>query len=115
MPRKGLQLLPFVAVLMFASASFAQEQWRGMLGNSFDLKGAILSPAPIGPPSPLEPPPTAATPQQAAPMAAKSEAVAPRKTVSSKPRQKTAVAPRKTTTVAARKPKPGLLSSYARD
>src|SRR5436190_15781477 len=101
MPRKGLQLLPFVAVLMFASASLAQEQWRGMLGNSFDLKGAILSPAPIGPPSQLAPPPVAAKPQPVAPVAAKSEAVAPRreaaaprKIVSSKPQQKTAVAAR---------------------
>jgi hypothetical protein len=115
---KGLRLLPFVAVAMFTGASFAQDQnqFRGMLGNSFDLKGAVLSPAPIGPPSQFETPAAAAkpalaktepAPTVAKPTVTKSAAIAPRKTVSSKPRQKTAVA--------ARKPKSNPLDSYARD
>ncbi len=121
MPVKGLQLLPFV-VAVLATAASAQEQPRSMLGGSFDLKGAILSPTPLGPPSQFEPPPVAAEPEaappvaapppvaakpEAAPAVAKSEVPAPRKTVSSKPRQKAAVA--------ARKPKSNPLDSYARD
>jgi hypothetical protein len=107
MPAKGLQLLAFVVALMFAPAAFAQQQRPSMLGNSFDLKGAILSPAPLGPPSQLEPPVAAAAPQVAPSAAAQQEAAAPRKTVSSKPRQKPSVA--------ARKPKANPLDSYARD
>lgn len=97
MPVKGLQLLPFVFATLFAGAALADERPRGMLGGSFDLKGAILSPTPIGPPSHFAPPPAAA----------KAEAVAPRNTPSSKPRQKTSAA--------ARKPKPSPLDAYARD
>ena len=102
---KGLQLLTFV-VAVLATAASAQEQPRSMLGGSFDLKGAILSPTPLGPASRFEPPANAAR-AEAAPAVAKSEAVAPRKMVDTKPRQKTAVA--------ARKPKSNPLDSYARD
>lgn len=105
MPVKRLQLLPFV-VAVFATAASAQEQPRSMLGGSFDLKSAILSPTPLGPPSQFEPPAVAAK-SEAAPTVAKSDVAAPRKTVSSKPRQKPAVA--------ARKPKSNPLDSYARD
>ena len=115
---KRLHLLPFVVVVMFTGASFAQEQsqFRGMLGNSFDLKRAVLSPTPIGPPSRFELAPAAAKPVAAKPEAAKPEiaptnaraqAPAPRKTANSKPRQKPAVA--------ARKPKSNPLDSFARD
>lgn len=94
---KGLLILPFVALAMVASASsFAEEQPRSMLG-SFDLKSAVLSPVPLGPPSQFVAPPAVA----------KSEAVAPPRIVSGKPRQKTAVA--------APKPKSNPLDSYARD
>lgn len=103
MPVKGLQLLPFVAAVMFASAAPAQEQPHSMLDSSFDLKRAILSPAPFGPPSQFEPRHAVAKPEAVA-----SEAIAPRKTVSSKPRQKAAVA-------AARKPISNPFDSYARD
>ena len=94
---KELLLLPFVALSMVASASsFAEEQRRSMLGG-FDLKSAVLSPAPLGPPTRFVAPPAAVKPS----------AVAPRQIVSSKPRQKTAVA--------ARKPKSNPLDSYARE
>jgi hypothetical protein len=99
---KELLLLPFVALSMIASASsFAEEQPRSMLG-SFDLKSAILSPSPLGPPSQfvspqVVPPPAVAT----------AKIAAPRRIVSRKPRQKTAVA--------ARKPKSNPLDSYARE
>lgn len=105
---KGLQLLTIV-VAVFATAASAQEQPRSMLGGSFDLKGAILSPTPLGPASRFEPPANAAR-AEAGPAVAKSEAAPPRKPrnmVNTKPRQKTAVA--------ARKPKSNPLDSYARD
>jgi hypothetical protein len=106
MPVKGLQLLAFACVAVFAGASLAAEQPRSMLDGSFDLKSAILSPAPFGPPSQFEPRQVATTPP-AAPNIAASEAVTPRKIVSSKPRQKTAVA--------TRKQKPNPLDANARD
>lgn len=111
MPVKGLQLLPFVVALTAAGAAFAQDQPRSMLDRSFDLKRAILSPAPLGPPSQLEPPAVAAAPATTAstdakPAVAASEAATPRKLVSSKPRQKTAAA--------ARKPKSSPLDAFAR-
>ena len=115
MPVKGLRLLPFVVATVFAGASFAQEQRPSMLDSSFDLKRAILSPTPLGPPSQFEPPaaakpataPSMAAKPEPKPSVAKSEAASPRKTVSSKPRQKPAVA--------ARKSKSNPLDSYARD
>ncbi len=94
MPVKGLQLLPFVVALTAAGAAFAQDQPRSMLDRSFDLKRAILSPAPLGPPSQLEPPavgpvaPATTASTDAKPAVAASEAATPRKMVSSKPRQK---------------------------
>jgi hypothetical protein len=110
MPVKGLQLLPFVAALAAAGAALAQDQPRSMLDRSFDLKRAILSPAPLGPPSRLEPPAVAAAPAttsstDAKPAVAASKAAAPRKLVSSKPRQKTAAS--------VRKPKSSPLNAYA--
>jgi hypothetical protein len=133
MPVKGLLKLSFLAVSMMLSASsFAQDQPRSMLGN-FDLKSAVLSPAPLGPPSQFEPPAVAAKPEtkpesepettsaaavpdekpaaaakpDKKPAVAKSEATAPPQVISSKPRQKSAVA--------ARKPKADPLDAYARD
>ena len=116
MPVKGLLELSFLAAWMVVSTSaFAQDQPRSMLGN-FDLKSAILSPAPLGPSSQFEPPALAAKPDitsaiatkaEARPVVAKSEAAAPRRIAGSKARQKTAVA--------ARKPKANPLDSYARD
>jgi hypothetical protein len=103
---KRLLLSPFVVAVMFSAAASAQEQPSSMLGDSFDLKRAILSPTPLGPPSRFEAPAVAAK-AEAAPVVAKSKAVAPRKMVNTKPRQKTAVA--------ARKPKSNPLDSYARD
>jgi hypothetical protein len=102
---KGLQLLTIV-VAVFATTASAQEQPRSVLGGSFDLKAAVLSPTPLGPPSRFEPPAVTAR-AEAAPAVAKSKAAAPRKMVNTKPRQKTAVA--------ARKPKSNPLDSYARD
>jgi hypothetical protein len=114
---KGLQLLPFVFAVV-ATAASAQEQPRSMLGGSFDLKGAMLSPTPLGPPSQFEPTPVAAPPvaakPEAAPIVAKSEVPAARKTVSSKPRTVSSK-PRQKAAVAARKPKSNPLDSYARD
>jgi hypothetical protein len=116
MPVKRLQLLAFVGAAVFASASSATEQPRSMIDSSFDLKRAILSPEPLGPPSHFEPPQAVATPPTAppavatapaAPAAAAPQATTPRKTVSSKPRQKAAAA--------ARKPRASPLDSYARD
>ena len=102
---KELLLLPFVALSMVASASsFAEEQPRSMLGG-FDLKSAVLSPAPLGPPMQFVAPTTRLVTTPAA--VAKPGAVAPRQIVSGKPRQKTAVA--------ARKPKSNPLDSYARE
>jgi hypothetical protein len=118
MPVKGLLKLSFFVAAMVVSAnSHAQDRKPGMLGGSFDLKSAILSPTPLGPPSQFEP--AAAASRPAAPVAetraeAKPEAKAkashkptPRKVVSSKPRQKPAVA--------ARKPRSNPLNSYATD
>lgn len=110
-----LTLLFLTAAMVISAASFAQEQPRSMLGGTFDLKAAVLNPAPLGPPSQFEPPPavtSAAGPAVAAkpdakPTVAASETSAPRKTASSKPRQKSAVA--------ARKPRPSPLDSYATD
>jgi hypothetical protein len=51
MPVKGLQLLCFVAALIVADTSFAQTRPPGAMDRDFDLKRAILSPAPLGPPS----------------------------------------------------------------
>lgn len=104
---KRLLILPFVTLATVASASsFAEEQPRSMLG-SFDLKSAVLSPVPLGPPSqfvaPVAKPVAVTRPEPVA----KSEAVAPPRIVSSKPRQKTAVA--------ARKPKSNPLNAYARE
>lgn len=101
---KELLLLPFVALSMVASASsFAEEQPRSMLGG-FDLKSAVLSPAPLGPPTQFVAPNTQSV---APPAVAQQGAVASRRIVSSKPRQRTAVA--------ARKPKSNPLDSYARE
>jgi hypothetical protein len=122
MPVKGLQLLCFVLPLVVADASFAQAPPPGALDRNFDLKRAILSPAPLGPPSRFEPPAVAeAPPVQATtdpaqttaekpvptPALARARTATPQKTVSSKPRQKSAVA--------ARKPKSDLRNSFARD
>jgi hypothetical protein len=110
-----LKLSFLTAAMVVSAASFAQEQPRSMLGDSFDLKAAVLSPAPLGPPSQFQPPPAAAsatspavTPtSEAKPAAAASQASAPRRTVSSKPRQKAAVT--------ARKSRSSPLDSYATD
>jgi hypothetical protein len=110
-----LELSFLTAAMVISAASFAQEQPRKMLGGSFDLKAAVLDPAPLGPPSQFVPPPAAAsaaspavTAEPAKPTVAASETSAPRRTVSSKPRQKSAVAARKP-------PRPNPLNSYATD
>src|SRR5262245_35037083 len=117
MPAKGLLRLSFIAVLgSGATASFAQEPQRDMLG-SFDLRSAVLSPRPLGPPMQFEPSqPSAHTAEEATPavatrpqtkrVAAKPRAAQP-KIVASKPRPKSAVA--------LRKPRASPLESYARD
>ena len=116
MPVKGLLKLSFFVAAMVVSAnSFAQEHKPSMLGGAFDLKSAILSPTPIGPPSHFEPKATATQPPapvaaakvEAKPIAKASHDPAPRRIVSSKPRQKSAVA--------ARKPRSNPLNSYATD
>jgi hypothetical protein len=135
MPVKGLQLFAFVVATLVSSAAFAEEPPRRMIGGDVDLKDAVLSPAPFGPPSQFAPPPSAAKPEAApataakpedapttpkpeaapttaakpetAPAVAKSKPAAPRRSASSKPRQKPAVAKRK--------PKADPLDSYARD
>jgi hypothetical protein len=101
MPVKGLKLLPFIALAMFASVGAFAEEPRGMLGAS-DLKSIVLSPKPLGPPAHFE---QAAKPM-AAPAVATTQPAAPRKNTRTQPRQKAAVA--------ARKPK-APLDSYARD
>lgn len=123
MPVKGLLQLSFVAALLASGTAPAQTAERSMLGD-FDLKSAVLSPAPLGPPSQFVPPAAADKPVLAARPDAKRTIVAkpdakpdarpsvaasqaPRKTASSRPRQKS--------TVAARKPKASPLESYARD
>jgi hypothetical protein len=116
MPVKGLQLLCFVAALLVADTSFAQTQPPGAMDRSYDLKRAILSPAPLGPSSRFEPPtpaaeatpvPTVVEKPDAKPAVARARTAPPQKTASSKPRQKSAVA--------ARKPKSNPLNSFARD
>lgn len=118
MPVKGLLKLLFtVSLLVSAAVASAQGQPRSMLGD-FDLKSAVLSPAPLGPPSQFEPRPTAApeaakqaTREAAKPATAAKRAIAasekPRKVVNSKPHPKSAVV--------ARKPKASPVESYARD
>jgi hypothetical protein len=116
MPVKGLLKLSFFVAAMVVSAnSYAQDRKPSFLGGSFDLKSAILSPTPLGPPSHFEPAaaasppaaPVAETRAEAKPEAKASHRPAPRKVVSSKPRQKSAVA--------ARKPRSNPLNSYATD
>jgi hypothetical protein len=129
MPMKRLLKLSFFTVAMLTSAAaFAQEQPRGMIDGSFDLKRAILSPTPIGPPSHFEPtaaekpaaePVTAAKPETRA-VAAKPEAKpkAPSKAVASQARAQHKVAtskPGQKSAVAARKPRSNPLNAYAID
>lgn len=116
MPVKGLLKLSFFVVAMVVSAnSHAQERKPSMLGGEFDLKSAILSPTPLGPPSHFAPAaaasrpaaPVAETRAETKPETKATRKPAPRKEVSSKPRQKSAVA--------ARKPRSNPLNSYATD
>jgi hypothetical protein len=114
---KQLLKLSFLtaAMVLACAASFAQAPPRTMIGGAFDLKAALLAPAPLGPASHFEPGsalepvagPAATVASEAKPTAAVSQANAPRKIASSKPRQKSAVA--------ARKPRSSPLDSYATD
>ena len=60
--KRLLKLSFLTAALLAGAISFAQSQPQGMIGGAFDLKSAILSPAPLGPPSQFEPPAAAAKP-----------------------------------------------------
>lgn len=136
MPARGLQSFAFMMAVLVMGPALAQER-PDMIGGGLDLKRAVLSPAPFGPPSQFAPvtpaagqetakvdatTPEPATPAQASPAPAKAEtakaeettperakpaADRPRRAVSRKPRQKPAVA--------TRKPRSNPLDSFARD
>lgn len=110
------KLLFLIAAMVTGATSFAQAQPQSMIGGLFDLKAAVLSPAPLGPPSQFQPNVATAKPwivqTESAASATKSPAAAsetstPRKIASSKPRHKPPVA--------ARKPRTNPLESYATD
>ncbi len=108
MPTKGLLSLTFAAAVVLTSVVFAQAPAHDTFFGAFDLKSAVLSPVPLGPPSHFEPKATAQPAEK--PQAEHTQAEQPRPTVASrkpKPQQKLA-AP-------ARKPKGNPLDAYARD
>lgn len=72
MPVKGLQLLPFVVVVLLTGPAASDEAPRRMIGGEIDLRSAVLSPKPFGPPSQFEPR-TSATADPSKPAVAKSE------------------------------------------
>lgn len=108
MPTKGLLPLVFVAGVALTSVAFAQTPAHDTFFGAFDLKRAVLSPVPLGPPSQFEPR-TSEVPQKVdQPQAERTQAEQPRPaSASRKPQQKLA-AP-------TRKPRSNPLDSYARD
>lgn len=112
MPAKGLLSLSLAAAFAFANANaFAQDHPHGSFFGAFDLKSAVLSPEPLGPPSQFKKtPPSSSEYQVETHRAAKPQAEGPRTVATShksKPRQKIATA--------AKKPKSNPLNAYARD
>ena len=73
MPVKGLQLLPFVVAVLLTGPAVAQETPHRMIGGNVDLRSAVLSPKPFGPPSQFEPPTSAARADAPRPDVATSE------------------------------------------
>lgn len=123
MPMKGLLKSSFlIAGALVGAISFAHAQTRSMLDGTFNLKAAILSPAPLGPPSQFEP--RAAIPEPepaltAAPASKAAEATleraAPHEIAARKPHKIASSRPRQKSAVATRKPRSNPLESYATD
>lgn len=108
MPTKGLLPFTFVAAVALTSVAAAQTPVHDTFFGAFDLKSAVLSPVPLGPPSQFEPKAEARSVEK--PQAEPAQTQPSRPAVAShkpKPQQKLA-AP-------ARKPKSNPLDSYARD
>ena len=110
MPAKGLLPLTFVAVVALTNVAVAQAPAHDTFFGAFDLKSAVLSPVPLGPPSQFEPR-TSEAPQKADKPQAERIPVEPTRPASAsrkpKPQQKLAApTPR---------PKSNPLDSYARD
>ncbi|WP_051443986.1 hypothetical protein [Afipia sp. P52-10] len=123
MPAKGmLRMLPvtLIAALCIANAPAWAEQQRapGTFFGGFDLKSAVLSPVPLGPPSQFEPQQTVA-PQAAQPDTppAQAEAPPPPAPVRSagKPAPKPSAKPRPKIAAPAKRPRTNPLNAYARD
>lgn len=110
MPTKGLLPLIFVAVVALTNVTVAQAPAHDTFFGAFDLKSAVLSPVPLGPPSQFEPR-TSEAPQKAdKPQAERIQAEQPRSASASrkpKPQQKLATP--------TRRPRSNPLDSYARD
>ena len=108
MPTKGLLPFTFVVAVALTSVATAQTPAHDTFFGAFDLKSAVLSPVPLGPPSQFEPKAEARSAEK--PQAEPAQTQPSRPAVAShkpKPQQKFA-AP-------ARKPKSNPLDSYARD
>jgi hypothetical protein len=110
MPTKGLLPLVFIAGVALTSVAFAQAPAHDTFFGAFDLKRAVLSPVPLGPPSQFEPR-TSEAPQKAdQPQAERIQAEQPRPAnVSRTPKQQQKLA------APTRKPRSNPLDSYARD
>lgn len=106
MPTKGLVSLTFVAGVALTGVAFAQAPAHGSFFGPFDLKSAVLSPMPLGPPSRFEP--QAETQPVEKPQV---EAAQPQRNHAASRKQK----PQQKLAAPARKPKSNPLDSYARD
>lgn len=105
MPTKGLLPLTFAAAVAFTTIAAAQTPAHDTFFGAFDLKSAVLSPVPLGPPSQFEP--KAETRSAEKPQAERAQTQSPRAAVASRKSQQRLAAPRK--------PKSNPLDSYARD